>query len=184
MPSFEFDRRRFLVAIGGAAFVATIADLLNASSAAAQFAPTRTDFGAAATAFPLGQVQLAAGRWQDNMNRTLAYLRFIDVDRLLYNHRKNHGLSTQGAEQCYGWEAPDFEFRTHSQGHFLSAWAQAYVVTGEAVFKTRADYMVAELAKCQAAPTAFHTGYLSGFPESDFDTVETGQRKGVPYYCI
>src|SRR4051794_11011552 len=146
MPSFDFVRRTFLTLAYSPALAAAAADLLYAFPAAAQFAPTRADIGAVATAFPLGQVQLAAGRWQDNMNRTLAYLRFIDVDRLLYNHRKNHGLSTQGAEQCAGWEAPDFEFRTHSQGHFLSGWAQAYAVTGEAIFKTRTDYMVAELA--------------------------------------
>jgi DUF1680 family protein len=46
--------------------------------------------------------------------------------------------------------------------------------------------MVAELAKCQAnnATAGFNTGYLSGFPESDLNTVETGARKGVPYYCL
>ncbi|HCU50892.1 MAG TPA: hypothetical protein DGG94_14010 [Micromonosporaceae bacterium] len=142
--------------------------------------------GVSAYPFELGQVRLTASRWLDNQNRTLAYLRFIDADRLLYNFRMNHRLSTGGAAPCGGWEAPAFEFRSHSQGHFLSAWAQAWAVLGDTVCRDRANDMVAELAKCQAnnAAAGFNAGYLSGFPESDLNTVETGVRKGVPYYCI
>ncbi|MCX5402389.1 beta-L-arabinofuranosidase domain-containing protein, partial [Streptomyces sp. NBC_00102] len=178
------NRRLFISASSGAALAALAPALTATPAAAAAVPPVRTETGALVQPFPLGSVQLTAGRWRQNMDRTLTYLRFVDPDRLLYNFRANHGLSTKGAEQCYGWEAPDFEFRTHSQGHFLSAWAQAYAVTGESVFLDRIVYMVAELAKCQVAPTAYRTGYLSGFPESDFDTVETGVRKGVPYYCV
>ncbi|GJF34521.1 hypothetical protein KNE206_72210 [Kitasatospora sp. NE20-6] len=193
----EINRRLFLAAAGGtaltgatpftaaAAAAAPAAVAAPAAAAAVTVLPqVRTDIGAVVRPFELGQVQLGAGRWRDNMNRTLAYLRFIDADRLLYNFRLNHRLSTLGAEQCYGWEAPTFEFRTHSQGHFLSGLAQAYAVTGDTAFRDKATYMVAELAKCQAASAGFNSGYLSGFPESDFDTVETGTRKGVPYYCI
>ncbi|MCX5208864.1 glycoside hydrolase family 127 protein [Kitasatospora sp. NBC_00240] len=197
----ELNRRHFLTAAAGAALATAApatasavplpapaapaaAPLAAPTAPAAPLPPVRADFGALVRPFDLGQVQLPAGRWRDNMNRTLAYLRFVDADRLLYNFRLNHGLSTQGAEQCYGWEAPDFEFRSHSQGHFLSGLAQAYAVTGEAAFRDKAGYLVAELAKCQAAPHGYNPGYLSGFPESDFDTVETGNRKGVPYYCV
>ena len=37
--------------------------------------------------------------------------------------------------------------------------------------------MVAELAKCQAnnGAAGFNTGYLSGFPESDFTALEAGR---------
>jgi len=37
--------------------------------------------------FNLNQVRLTNSRWTDNQNRTVAYLKFIDVDRLLYNFR-------------------------------------------------------------------------------------------------
>jgi uncharacterized protein len=177
----SFNRR---VLLGATLATGTISLLPQGIASAAVLPPARPDFGARAAAFELDQVRLAPGRWLDNMNRTLSYLRFIDVDRLLYNFRRNHGLSTMGAQACGGWEAPTFEFRSHSQGHFLSAWAQAWTATGETGFRDRAAYMVAELAKCQAAPAGFNTGYLSGFPESDFDTVETGVRRGVPYYCL
>jgi hypothetical protein len=124
----------------------------------------------------------------DNQNRTLSYLRFVDVDRLLYNFRGNHRLSTNGAAAPGGWDAPTFPFRTHVQGHFLTAWAQAYAVLGDTTCRDKATYMVAELAKCQANNSAagFGAGYLSGFPESDFTALEarTLSNGNVPYYCI
>ncbi|KAB8161928.1 hypothetical protein FH609_025250 [Streptomyces sp. 3MP-14] len=190
------SRRRVLGVAGALSLGLTTASLASAGGARAAAGgarptatalavpPAREDLGVLARPFDLGRVTLGPGRARANMERTLEYLRFVDVDRLLYNFRLNHGLSTEGAEQCYGWEAPDFEFRTHSQGHFLTAWTHAFLTTGEEVFRAQARAMVAGLAACQAAPTEFNAGYLSGFPESDFDTVETGQRKGVPYYCL
>jgi DUF1680 family protein len=154
----------------------------------AEVAPSRADIGVSAYPFELGQVRLTTSRLLDNQNRTLSYLRFVDVDRMLYNFRANHRRSTQGAATNGGWDAPDFPFRTHVQGHFLSAWAQAYAALGDSTCRDKATYMVAELAKCQAnnGAAGFGTGYLSGFPESDFSSLESGSlRNGnVPYYCI
>jgi DUF1680 family protein len=172
----------------GATAVATALPVAvgTGTALAAVVPPVRGDTGVSAFAFDLGQVRLTASRWLDNQNRTLTYLRFVDVNRLLYNFRANHRLSTGGAAALGGWEAPNFEFRTHSQGHFLTAWAQAWAVLGDTVCRDKANHMVAELAKCQAnnAAAGFNAGYLSGFPESDFNTVEQGTRKGVPYYCL
>jgi DUF1680 family protein len=149
-------------------------------------APARADIGVSAYAFDLGQVRLTASRWLDNQNRTLSYLRFVDVDRLLYNFRANHRLSTNGAASNGGWDAPNFPFRTHMQGHFLTAWAQAYAVLGDTVCRDKATAMVAGMAACQAnnGAAGFNTGYLSGFPESDFNGLEAGQAVSVSYYCI
>ncbi|MDR6979115.1 hypothetical protein J2X68_005849 [Streptomyces sp. 3330] len=52
--------------------------------------PARADTGVSAYSFDFGQVRLTASRWLDNQNRTAAYLRFVDVDRLLYTFRANH----------------------------------------------------------------------------------------------
>ncbi|MER5730729.1 beta-L-arabinofuranosidase domain-containing protein [Streptomyces sp. NPDC002138] len=179
MPPPPLSRRDLLKATGILA-LAPAADLGLAQAAAAA--------GVAASPFDLGQVRLTAGRWLDNQNRTLAYLRFVDVDRLLYNFRANHRLSTAAAVAPGGWDAPAFPFRTHVQGHFLSAWAQAYAGTGDTACRDKAAYMVAELAKCQAnnATAGFLPGYLSGFPETDFTQLESGTLKNgnVPYYCV
>jgi uncharacterized protein len=190
MPSLPLSRRRLMQAAAGGALVsATGAEFLGAGRAsAAELPPARADIGVSAFPFPLGQVRLAAGRFMDNQTRTLNYLRFVDVDRLLYNFRANHRLSTNGAASNGGWDAPNFPFRTHMQGHFLTAWAQAYAVLGDTTCRDKANYMVAELAKCQGnnAAAGFGTGYLSGFPESEFTALEarTLSNGNVPYYCV
>ena len=182
MP-WSLSRRRLLQAAGVAAVAPAV---FRGTAEASAVPPARTDIGALAQPFDLGQVRLSAGRWLDNQNRALSYLRFVDVDRLLYNFRANHRLSTNGAAALGGWEAPDFPFRTHSQGHFLTAWAQAWAVLGDTTCRDRAAYAVAELAKCQAnnAAAGFTAGYLSGFPESDFDAMEAGSPKSVSYYAL
>lgn len=138
--------------------------------------------------FDLSSVSLTDSRWMGNQNRTISYLKFIDVDRLLYNFRANHGLSTKGATPNGGWDAPDFPFRTHAQGHYLTAWAHCYASLSDNTCRDRATYFVAELAKCQANNKAagFGAGYLSGFPESEIAAVEarTLNNGNVPYYAI
>ncbi|WP_328869103.1 glycoside hydrolase family 127 protein [Streptomyces sp. NBC_00287] len=188
MPS-ELSRRRLLQAAGASVAASATGSLLGSAPAhAAVVPPVRSDIGALAHPFELGQVRLTASRWLDNQNRTASYLRFVDVDRLVYNFRANHRLSTAGASPGGGWDAPDFPFRSHVQGHFLTAWAQLYAVTGDTVCRDKATYMVAELAKCQANNSAagFGAGYLSGYPESDFTALEqrTLTNGNVPYYTI
>jgi DUF1680 family protein len=188
MYSPYVSRRRLLQAAGAAAVAAATAPVIGDSPAAAAIAPARPDIGVAAFPFEFGQVRLSAGRWLDNQNRTLSYLRFVDVNRLLYNFRANHRLSTAGAAATGGWDAPNFPFRTHMQGHFLTAWAQAFAVLGDTTCRDKANAMVAGLAACQAnnAAAGFNQGYLSGFSESDFTALEarTLSNGNVPYYCV
>lgn len=188
MSSLPLSRRRVLQVAGAGVIVsATGAGIAAASSAdAAVVPPTRADIGASAFQFDLGQVRLTAGRWMENQTRTLNYLRFVDVDRLLYVFRTNHRLATKGAAATGGWEAPGHFLRGQSQGHFLTAWAQAYAVLGDTTCRDKANYMVAELAKCQAnnAAAGFTAGYLAAAPESDLTTIENGGSAGVPYYCL
>ncbi|OAL01643.1 DUF1680-domain-containing protein [Phaeosphaeriaceae sp. SRC1lsM3a] len=144
--------------------------------------------GTSAYAFDLSQVSLSNSRWMDNQNRTLNYLKSVNVDRLLYNFRATHKLSTNGAQQNGGWDAPTFPFRSHAQGHYLTAWVHCYATLRDSTCKDRATYFVQELAKCQANNGAaqFGTGYLSGFPESEFASLEAGTLKSgnVPYYAV
>ncbi|KAF2114180.1 hypothetical protein BDV96DRAFT_613425 [Lophiotrema nucula] len=159
-----------------------------ASQAAAQVAPVVTETGVAAHPFDINQVSLTSSRFMANQNRTVTYLKFVDTNRLLYNFRANHKLSTNGATANKGWDAPDFPFRTHMQGHFLTAWAQCYAQLGDTSCRDRATGFVAELLKCQNnnAVAGFASGYLSGFPESEFTKLEAGTltNGNVPYYAI
>ncbi|KAH9908500.1 secreted protein [Xylariomycetidae sp. FL2044] len=150
--------------------------------------PARTETGVSAYLFDLSQVQLMDSRWMENQDRTLTYLKSVDLERMLYNFRSNHQLSTNGASSNGGWDDPTFPFRTHMQGHLLSAWSQCWATLRDTTCRDRATYFVEELAKCQAnnGNAGFSAGYLSGFPESDFDALESGTLSSgnVPYYVI
>ncbi|MEV5709989.1 beta-L-arabinofuranosidase domain-containing protein [Actinoallomurus sp. NPDC052274] len=175
-----FSRRGFLGVAGGAvAAVGLAAPARTASAAAvASAAP-------AVAPFPLSGVALLASRFHDNMDRTCAYLKFVDTDRLLHMFRVNVGLPST-AEPCGGWEAPDVQLRGHSTGHLLSALAQAHANTGDDAYAAKGRHLVGELAKCQAAApgAGYTTGYLSAFEEKVFDQLEAGGKPWAPYYTL
>jgi DUF1680 family protein len=156
-----------------------------AGEAGAAGAATRADIGVLLSPFPLSAVRLQTGPFLANAARTQSYLTFLDADRLLHTFRLNVGLPSS-AVACGGWESPSTELRGHSTGHVLSALAQAWASTGTTAFKTKGDYLVAGLAACQAraAAAGFGTGYLSAFPESFIDRVETRQAVWAPYYTL
>ncbi|MGN9908307.1 beta-L-arabinofuranosidase domain-containing protein [Phytohabitans sp. LJ34] len=145
----------------------------------------RPDTGVSVYPFPLSAVSLLAGPFQANTGRTHSYLGFLDADRLLHMFRVNVGLPSS-ATAMGGWESPTTELRGHSMGHVLTALAQGYANGGPAAFKTKGDYLVAELAKCQdrATTAGFNTGYLSAYPESFIDRVEARQSVWAPYYTL
>jgi len=123
--------------------------------------------------FPMPQVRVAGGIYKDAADWNRAYMSRLAPDRLLYNFRQNAGLSVGGAEPLGGWESPadgkhGTELRGHFTGHFLSASAQLYASAGDREAKTKADYMVAEMAKVQQKLG----GYLSAFPTQLFDRLD------------
>lgn len=163
--------------------------LINCPLGSAQAVPpSRDETGVSAYTFDLSQVQLTDSRWLDNQERTLTYLKSVDVERLLYNFRATHGLSTNNAQANGGWDAPDFPFRTHMQGHVLTAWSQCWATLQDEECRDRAVYFTEELAKCQEnnENVGFNSGYLSGFPESEFTALEdrTLSNGNVPYYAV
>ena len=139
----------------------------------------------AALPFPLRDVRLLDGPFREAMLRDQKYLLSLDNDRLLHMFRVTAGMPST-AKPYGGWEAPDVQLRGHSMGHFLSACALMYASTGDERFKTKADAIVAELAKVQQALAAkgFNAGYLSAFPEEFFDLVDKRERVWAPYYTI
>jgi DUF1680 family protein len=113
------------------------------------------------------------------------YLRSLDCDRLLF-HFRALAKQTQppGATAYDGWDGSFI--RGHMAGHYLSAASRMAAATGDAVFRDRVNYMVAELAKCQEALN--QDGYLAAFPATAFDWLESGTGDsggvGVPFYTI
>jgi DUF1680 family protein len=128
--------------------------------------------------FPLDSVRLLDGPFKAALERDRQYLLSFDADRLLHTIRLNAGLPSC-AEPLGGWEAPQIEVRGHFLGHYLSGCALLFAATGDERLKDRAALLVGELAKCQQA-----NGYLSAFPESFIDRVETTGRVWAPYYTL
>jgi DUF1680 family protein len=198
-------RREALALLGGAAILAGgsaylgVADTSSARPSlsapdaytpGATYAPDGTAGKAAAV--PRADVRVLGGPFQGNQQRNLAYLLFLDPDRMLRSFRVNYGL-TGRAMPIGGWESPTSMIRGHVTGHLLSALAWAYAGTtagdqSRRALKAKGDYLVAQLASLQArAPKAGYSyGYLSAFPEQYFTWLEDGQVNRVwsPYYMI
>jgi len=128
--------------------------------------------------FSLTQVRLLPGPFLSAQDANQALLRRQDADRLLHTFRINAGLPSS-AKPLGGWEKPDSELRGHFVGHYLSGCALMYAATGDQELKTKADYLVAELRKCQ---DRLGGGYLSAFPVSLFDRLRARQRVWAPFY--
>jgi uncharacterized protein len=130
--------------------------------------------------FAPGQVRLLDGPFKVALERTRTYLRSLETDRLLHTFRLNAGLPST-AQPLGGWEAPNVELRGHFIGHYLTACALLVAGEHDQLLKRKADTIVAGLAECQAR---IGGGYLSAYPESFIDRVETGQRVWAPWYTL
>jgi DUF1680 family protein len=129
--------------------------------------------------FPNTSVILNPSWIKEREDLNTSYLKSLDPDRLLHNFKVNAGLPST-AKPLEGWEAPYIGLRGHFTGHYLSAVSSLVERYKDTLLTGRLRYMVEELYKCQRA---FGNGYLSAFPEKDFDTLEV-KFAGVwaPYY--
>ncbi len=131
---------------------------------------------------PLSRIRLLPGPFKDRQELHRRLLRDYDTDRLLHSFRVTARLPAQG-EPYPGWESPGCGLRGHFVGHYLSAVACMAAATDDDFCRRRARDLVSGLAECQAA---HGNGYLSAFPSTEFDTLETVFFDGVwaPYYTI
>ncbi|HEY6179523.1 MAG TPA: glycoside hydrolase family 127 protein [Kofleriaceae bacterium] len=146
--------------------------------------PWRRLHGAAATPrirpFAVSRVRLRPGPMLDAAEVNRRFVLGQDVDRLLYNFRRNAGLPSSAAP-LGGWEAPDNELRGHYVGHYLSACALIWASSGDAQARLRGDKIVTALAECQRARGS---GYLSAFPEELFDRLRDNRPAWAPFYTL
>lgn len=161
------SRRTFVraSAIGAAAVAASQAIPAAAAAAAGPVAAADLDaqvaapyVGAGSNApvrpFWLHEVKLGTGLLQEKRDRMKAFLQAYDERRFLMHFNDQAGRpNPAGLQEPGGWEDGGL-LTGHWAGHYLSALAQAYADKGEQVFKTKLDWMVQELAACQAAITA------------------------------
>jgi DUF1680 family protein len=128
-------RRTFLLSASALSLL-SVHPISSASTSAVKVRP-----------FPLSQVRLTPSPWLDAVNTNLRFLMSLEPDRLLARFRENSGLAPKG-EVYGGWESDTIA--GHTLGHYLSALSLIHAQTGDAQAKQRANYIVAELAECQA----------------------------------
>ncbi len=134
---------------------------------------------------------------KEKFERNINWMLSLAPDRLLYNYRKNAGLDTKGAEPLTVWESPDWFFRGHFTGHYLSGASKSYVLltnvdkndTQAAELKKRVNTIIEGLKACSEKFDTFceFPGYLAAEPEKRFDNLEKLRFNGnhyVPYYAI
>lgn len=119
--------------------------------------------------FKLSEVELLPGPFYDAQQVDLKYILEMDPDRLIAPYLREAGL-TPKADSYTNWENTGLD--GHIGGHYLSALAMMYASLtstiskvgggGEAV-KSRLDYMINELKRCQ---DAVGTGFIGGTPGS------------------
>ncbi len=134
--------------------------------------------------FGLAAVRIEEGPFLAAQRLDADYLLKLESDRMLHNFRKNAGLEPK-APVYGGWESVEpwiwIRCHGHTLGHYLTAAACMFESTGDARFAERIDYIVAELAECQAKTG----GWLTAFPDGVAPLVDSlaGEKfDGVPWY--
>ncbi len=105
------------------------------------------------------------------------YLCSLDMDKLLAGFRETAGLPMRTERYSKGWEYT--ELSGHTLGHYLVALAQVYAKEKSVDIKERLDYILSELAQCQA-----ENGYLFTSGSEIFDKLEQGGIAYMPWYTM
>ncbi|MCH4165525.1 MAG: glycoside hydrolase family 127 protein [Lentilactobacillus diolivorans] len=134
---------------------------------------------------------------KEKFERNINWMLSLTPDQLLYNYRKNAGMDTKGATPLTIWESPDWFFRGHFTGHYLSGASKTFVLLTNdnaksvkaSQLKDRINLIVNGLKEVQDKfnTTAEYPGFLAAEPEKRFDDLEQLRFNGnhyVPYYAI
>lgn len=135
--------------------------------------------------FSLNEVHLLKSPFLNAEHTDMSYMLKLDPDRLLAPFLREAGLKPR-AESYGNWENTGLD--GHTAGHYLTALAQMYASTGQKVWKTRLNYMVSELKRCQDNR---NDGYVGGVPDGAlmWDQVANGNfdlfnKRWVPWYNL
>lgn len=141
----------------------------------------KTKVSIKAYAFNLKNIRLLDGPFKENMQRDEQWIMSIATNRLLHDFRVTAGMKVT-SESLGGWESMDSELRGHTTGHVMSALALLYASTGDSIYKSKGDSIVAGLAEVQEVLN--QNGYLSAFPQHLIDRCIVGQQVWAPWYTL
>ncbi|MCX6617090.1 MAG: glycoside hydrolase family 127 protein [Acidobacteria bacterium] len=148
--------RRAVLGAAGAALPLQAMAQRTPQAAGAQPKPVAVN-PAPARPLPLKSVRLLGGPLKHAQDLDARYLLELEPDRMLAYYRQRAGLQ-QKAEPYGGWDGGGRNLTGHIAGHYLSAVSLMWSATGDARFKQRADYIVAEFKEVQ---DKHGDGYLS-----------------------
>lgn len=133
---------------------------------------------------PFGAVRLLPGLFQQRLELNRAYLLSLRTENLLQNHYMEAGLWQpihRMNDIHYGWESPTSQVRGHFLGHWLSAAAHLSANTGDQEIRGKADFIVSELARCQAENGGEWVGSI---PVKYLDWLARGKPVWAPQYPV
>ncbi len=127
--------------------------------------------------FPLQSVRLTEGIFKNAQDVDLKYILALNADKLLAPYLIDACLPLK-AERYGNWESSGLD--GHIGGHYLSALAMMYTSTNNPELKTRLDYMISELARCQSKNG---DGYVGGIPQGKvfWDRIHKGDIDGSSF---
>ena len=139
---------------------------------------TKKSFGDTyGSSFKTDEVQLTDGIFKTSQELGKNFVMSLDVDRLLAPVAYSAGAITDQSKYYGGWEAYNYRgykgkgISGHSLGHWMSAAADMYAVTGEEAVKNKLDYAVDKLEEYQKLNGG---GYIGGFEKTGFENALSG----------
>lgn len=121
------------------------------------------------SSFEVSEVKLTDGIFKTSQDTGKEFILSLDVDRLLAPVAYSTGAVTDTSKYYGGWEAYNYRgykgkgISGHSLGHWMSAAADMYAVTGDEAVKEKLDYAVEKLDEYQQIDG---TGYIGGVEKS------------------
>ena len=129
------------------------------------------------------EVHLLPGLPKTKRERDYRYLMELREENLLFPFYTEAGLNGRlnyKLENLHGgWDAPLSQIRGTFTGHWLSAAARIYNETKERRLKAKADFIVAEIARCQEANGG---GWAFPIPEKFLYGLKNGRHFWAPQY--
>ena len=126
--------------------------------------------------------------FDDNLKRreraNRKYLMKLTNENLLVNFALEAGRypgRELGSDAHGGWESPVCQLRGHFLGHWLSAAAIHYQMSGDIELKAKADVIIDELAECQKDNGGQWVGPI---PEKYLDWIAKGKQVWAPQYTL
>ena len=131
-------------------------------------------------------LQMETGVWSDKIQANMDYIDSLNGQKFLYYYYETAGVPIPNGLKPYAGCESDNIPTWHggmTMGHYVSANAMLYALTGEQKWKDNVTFMINELEKCQQP-----NGYLYSKPEELFTKMEQqagGEENwGVLYYYI